>query len=74
MEHAINFAHNQVLKKYDYSHLALSLFKIHKICRDSIDPLDLGNISKKEFDHITIKSKLLQQFAQGKNFNSSIIK
>ena len=41
MERAFNFADNQVLEKYGYTHWALGSFKTQKIRRDSADPLGL---------------------------------
>jgi hypothetical protein len=41
MERAFNFADNQVLEKYGYTHSALGSFKTQKIRRDSADPLGL---------------------------------
>lgn len=41
MERAFNFADNQVLEKYGYTHSALSSFRAQKIRKDSADPLGL---------------------------------
>ncbi|KAG0557530.1 hypothetical protein M758_11G134400 [Ceratodon purpureus] len=45
MERAFNFADNQVLEKYGYTHSALSSFMTHKIRRDTSDPLGLQHLS-----------------------------
>ena len=45
MERAFNFADNQVLEKYGYTHLALSSFMTQKIRKDTSDPLGLQQVS-----------------------------
>lgn len=39
MERAFNFADNQVLERYGFTHAALGSFKTQKIRKDSADPL-----------------------------------
>ncbi|KAG0563244.1 hypothetical protein KC19_8G015300 [Ceratodon purpureus] len=58
MERAFNFADNQVLEKYGYTHAALGSFKTQKIRRDSADPLGLKQdaSSARRIDKQTIKS------------------
>lgn len=49
MERAFNFADNQVLERYGFSHSALGSFKTQKIRKDSDDPLGvLGVVQENE--------------------------
>ena len=69
MERAFNFADNQVLEKYGYTHSALSSFRTQKIRRDTTNPLGLRQAeSEGRFEQTgsemlrhTVKVKMVQQ-------------
>lgn len=64
MERAFNFADNQVLEKYGYTHTALGSFKTQKSRRDTTDPLGLQQLqqnstkrSKETVSNSTVKEE-----------------
>jgi len=56
MERAFNFADNQVLERYGFTHAALGSFKTQKIRKDSADPLGVVQQQDESSAEQTVKS------------------
>jgi len=69
MERAFNFADNQVLERYGFSHAALGSFKTQKIRKDSADPL---GVIQQQGEQVKVNSSTLKQDEQVKSDSATL--
>jgi len=69
MERAFNFADNQVLERYGFTHAALGSFKTQKIRKDSADPL---GVVQQQDEQVTADSSTAKRDKQVKADSSTL--